>query len=176
MGSINPTGMNSTGQFVIGNEADSLVTPTTGQFSSQAYDVYSAGTAYSLTATPAALAFGTTSPTITIAVAGTYRIRTWMNLTYNGATLLASRTASAKLRRTNNTAADIANGSASISTAVTTVLTSSFTNSAPTIMLPEVLYTAQAGDVVSIFGSISVVPTLGSVDVTSAGIHAQRVA
>lgn len=142
-------------------------------FAPQAYDAYSAGTAYALTATPAALTFGTTQPSITITVAGTYRIRGRVVLQYNGATFAASRTVTLKLRRTNNTAADLTNGSTATITSVVTTLTGPFL----VITLPDVLYiTVNINDAVTIFADVGVVPTVGSLDATEASIHAQRVA
>lgn len=133
--------------------------------------VNAAGTAYSLTATPAALTFGTTSPTIVIDKAGTYLIVARVNLKYNGATFAASRTATLKLRRTNNTAADLTGGTTALATDIVT--TKTFTFSAG--MLPPIIYTtSQTTDSISIFGSLDVVPTAGSLDATEANIVVVR--
>jgi hypothetical protein len=78
--------------------------------------VYAAGTAYQLTASDAALDFGTTDPSLTLTKAGTYLLTARVRLDYNGATFSAVRTATLKLRRTNNTAADLSNGSAAAKT------------------------------------------------------------
>lgn len=130
-----------------------------------------AGTAYSLTATSAALDFGTTDPSITINRAGTYLILSRVNLKYNAATFAASRTATLKLRRTNNTATDLTNGSTSVATAIITTITALF----GVIILPPVLYnTTRTDDVVTIFGDVDVVPSAGSLDATEASIVAIR--
>lgn len=134
------------------------------------YTTYAAGTAYTLTATPAALDFGTTDPTITIAVAGTYLIQSGVGVNYNGATYTGTPSMAFKLRRTNNTAADLANGARSVALPVLT----SFTGG-DAFPLPGVVYTATAGDIVTIFGSVSALPSAGSVTVTSADIVAIRI-
>lgn len=133
--------------------------------------VYAAGTAYVLTATPTALDFGTTDPVLTINQAGTYIIRARV--------VVATPTTSGiptglgtlifKLRRTNNTAADLTNS------------TTTFAWSEPTasgfpvnqvITLPEVIYnTVETTDSLTIFGTND----SGTVDVTEASIVAIRI-
>jgi len=45
------------------------------------------------------------------------------------------------------------------------------------VTLPEIEYvTANSNDVLTIFGDVSAIPTLGSLDATEASIHAIRVA
>ena len=132
---------------------------------------YAAGTAYSLTATSAALDFGTTDPVVTIDKAGTYAIRGKVTLNYTGATFAASRTVTLKLRRTNNTAADLTNGTTTVLTAIVTTVTATFM----VVELPEVLYTtANTNDAITIFADVSVVPTAGSLQAASASIVASR--
>lgn len=157
---------------------DILTTDTTGKMEvwhaplgANRHSAYAAGTAYSLTATPAALDFGTTDPSITISTAGTYMIIAHAGLKYNGATFAANQTATLKLRRTNNTAADLT----SASRPVTLDIVTTFTGTAEIVQLPPVFYTATAGDVVTIFGSLSATPSVGSVDTDSAEIIAVRV-
>ncbi len=145
-------------------------TPYVIPITSNNLSVYAAGTAYSLTATPAALDFGTTDPTITLTQPGTYLILANCLLKYNGATFAASRTITLKLRRTNNTAADVTNGSAVIDTGVVTTLTSD-------LQYPAwwaIYTTPNANDIVTIFGDVSVVPTAGSLDTVAASIVAFR--
>lgn len=132
------------------------------------YSAVAAGTVYSLTNTAAALDFGTTDPSITISVAGRYRVQGRVNLKYNGATMVAARTVTLKLRRTNNTAADLTNGSTAVVTAVTTTLTGTFL----VIDFEADLYTATAGDIITIFGSVDTVPSAGSLDCSEAWIKA----
>lgn len=137
------------------------------------FETFAAGTAYSLTNAQAAVAFGTTSPSITITTPGTYRIKGRVNVKYNAATFAAVRTLTCKLRRTNNTAADLANSSTAVLTAVITLLTYTL----GVIQIPEVTYiTANSDDVLSIFGGLDTAPSAGSLDIVEANITALRVA
>lgn len=134
------------------------------------YPIYALGTAYSLTTTPALLDFGTTDPSITIGQTGTYLIYANVGIKYNGATYIAAQTATVKLRRTNNTAADLSNGSRAVELPVLTTFTGG-----DVFTLPPILYTATAGDIVQIFGSVSAAPSAGSVDADSAEIVVMRI-
>ena len=133
--------------------------------------VYAAGTAYSLTGTSAALDFGTTDPSIVLNKAGTYLLLGRVNLSYVAATFAASRTATLKLRRTNNTAGDLANGSM---TALTDIITT-LTYTMGVFNLPPVIYTtAVLTDAITIFGDVSVVPSAGSLNAVEASVMAIR--
>lgn len=143
---------------------------TDGSDKNYSLAIYAAGTAYQLTAVSTALAFGTTSPALTIDKAGTYLLTGRANIKYNGATFAASRTVDLKLRRTNNTAADITNTLITGATDVVTTKTFTF----GVLNTPQVLYTANAGDIISLFGDVSVIPTVGSLDVVEASIVALR--
>ena len=131
---------------------------------------YAAGTAYTLTNTPALVDFGTTDPTITFATAGTYLVQARVLLKYNYATFPSNETATLKLIRTNNTPADIANAT----TTATLRIITNYTDTVGVMQLPPVIYTANAGDVVSLYGSVSTVPATGSVDCTEASVVAIR--
>jgi hypothetical protein len=131
---------------------------------------YASGTAYTLTITPAQLAFGTTSPSITIQNAGTYTIRAGIGVKYVSATYAGAQTITLKLRRTNNTPADLTNGGRTVELPVLTTFTGG-----DVMTTPEIIYTATAGDIVQIFGSISATPSAGSVQTDSAEIVAVRV-
>lgn len=134
-------------------------------------EVYAAGTAYSLTNTAAALDFGTTDPSLVLNKAGTYLIFGRVNLKYNAATFAAVRTATLKLRRTNNTAADLTNGTMTAATQIITTLTYTM----GVFSLPPVIYTtAVLTDAITIFGNLDVVPTAGSLDAVEASIVAVR--
>lgn len=134
--------------------------------------VYGAGTAYQLTATAAKVDLGTTDPSLTITAAGTYLLLAQFRIDYTGATFAASRSVTMKLRRTNNTAADITNASTSLGTAVVTTFTGTFDTGV--IWIP-VYVTANANDVIEMWGSVSVVPTAGSLDVVNASIVALKI-
>lgn len=132
--------------------------------------VNAAGTAYSLTATPAALDFGTTDPSLTITAPGSYLLLARARLDYSGATFAAVRTATLKLRRTNNTAADLTNGSVAAKTDIITTLTYTMA----TISWWVVYTTANSDDAITIFGDVSVLPSAGSLDAMEASIVAIR--
>lgn len=133
--------------------------------------VHAAGTAYALTATSAKVDFGTTDPTITLSGTGTYLLRYRCTLDYNAATFSAVRTATMKLRRTNNTAADLTNSSSAVKTQIVTTITGSLMQ-----ISHEVEYTTSgAGDVIELWGVVDVVPTAGSLDVSIASIIAERI-
>lgn len=140
------------------------VTPTITNFTS-----YAVGTPYTLTATPAQLTFGTTSPGITINQAGTYLIRATAGVKYAAATYTGTPTITLKLRRTNNTAADLTNGSRAVELPVLTTFTGGDVMSPP-----EVIYTAASGDIIQFWGSVSATPSAGSVQTDSAEIIAIR--
>jgi hypothetical protein len=133
--------------------------------------VYAAGTTYSLTATDALLDFGTTDPSLTITSAGTWLLLARVRIDYNAATFAAVRTIILKLRRTNNTAADITNATTSAKTQIITALTYTMGS----YVIPPVIYTtANTTDIIQIWGSIDVVPTAGSIDAVGAEIVAIR--
>lgn len=133
--------------------------------------VYAAGTVYTLTATSAAVDFGTTDPTITLNAAGRYAIRGRVKVALNGATFAANQTLTVKLRRTNNTATDVANSSTTWIVPIVTTITDTLA----VIHLPEVIYTtALATDIVTIFADISVLPAAGSISIDEASIVAVR--
>lgn len=144
---------------------------TDGSDKNYSLAIYAAGTAYALTAVSAALDFGTTDPVLTVNKAGTYLLRARVNLKYNGATFAAGRTVTLKLRRTNNTAADLTNGSTTLVTAIVTTVTATYA----IVELPAILYTTtNTNDALTVYGDVSVVPTAGSLDAIEASIIAVR--
>jgi len=133
--------------------------------------VYASGTGYQLTNTPALLNFGTTDPSLTITQPGTYLLIARVVIDFNVATFAASQVVTLKLRRTNNTAADIANSSTSAPTGSATSSTENFGD----FILPPVIYTTRNyDDVIQIFGSIAAVPGSGSIDADEATLIAMR--
>lgn len=133
--------------------------------------VTAAGTAYVLTNTAAALDFGTTDPSLVINKAGTYLLLARFNLKYNGATFAAARTVTMKLRRTNNTPADLTGGTTVLTTDIITTKTFTFVAGG----LPAVIYTTtNVDDAITIFGDVNTVPTAGSLDAVEANIVAVR--
>lgn len=135
------------------------------------YSAYASGTVYTMTATPALVDFGTADPSITISTAGTYLIFSGGNLKYNGATYVGTQTATLKLRRTNNTAADLSNGTRTLTLRIITTIT----DDAGFLSNPPVIYTASAGDIIQLWGSVSATPSAGSVQVDSAEIVAVKI-
>lgn len=133
------------------------------------FTVYAVGTAYTLTGSSAALDFGTTDPVLTINQAGTYLIQGHVGILYSGATYVGAQTATLKFRRTNNTAADLANGSIATELPVLTTFTGG-----DSISMPSVIYTATSGDTVTIFGILSATPSAGSVQANACDITAIR--
>lgn len=132
---------------------------------------YAAGTAYALTNTAAALDFGTTDPAITLDAVGTYLVFGNVHLKLNGATTVAE-TVTLKMRRTNNTAADLGAGRTITPTAGTTV-----TGFLGVIPIPPVVYVAaHADDVITLFGNVSATLGAGTIDAISAEILAIRIA
>lgn len=124
-----------------------------------------AGTAYNLTSTYAKVALGTTSPTVTLPAAGTYAIFTNTKVDYTGLTTLSTGNINLKLRRTNNTPADIL-GSFSFPLGVVTLLSST----AADVDVRQFLYTtATSGDVVELWGQVTNTISLGNVQINANG-------
>jgi hypothetical protein len=168
LGGVTPT---AAGLAILYDEDAAAQRTTLGVVANTVYDAVGTGTVYTLTATPAAVAFGTTSPSITLTVAGVYRLKMRCNVKFNAATFAAAKNVICKLRRTNNTAADITNGSVTLIAGIITALTSSLGE-----MSIEVPYTtALTNDVITIFGSVESLPGAGSVDVVEASISAVRI-
>lgn len=133
---------------------------------------YGSGTAYTLTNAAAAVVFGTTSPTITISTAGIWLISGGATIDYVGATFAANQTIPVKLRRTNNTATDLASGSVTATAQIITALT--FTG--PSVNVPPVVYTtALATDIITLFANVSTLPGAGSITISNAWITALKV-
>jgi hypothetical protein len=132
---------------------------------------YGTGTAYSLTNTSAAIAMGTTNPVLVLSRPGRYNIKARVNLKYNGATFVASRTVTIKLRRTNNTPGDLTNGTVTLATAIITTITATFM----IVETQEVIYeTTNSNDSITIFADVNTVPSAGSLDVVEASIVAEQ--
>jgi len=134
--------------------------------------VYAAGTVYTLTATSALVDFGTTDPSIVINRAGKYIISARVQIRFAGATFAASQEVVTKLRRTNNTAADLTGSSTTVPTGIVTTQTGLLA----VIELPDVVYeTANITDIIKIFSSVAVAPSAGSVTITEASIIARPI-
>lgn len=117
-----------------------------------ALSFYGVGGSQVVTATPSQAL----SSTVTLAD-GTYLLMATARYDYVGATFAANQTVNTKLRRTNNTAADIPDAVAEFETSVITTQS----NTAMIVTLPPVTYAATAGDIIDVFSSIDVVPSVG---------------
>lgn len=130
-----------------------------------------AGTAYTLTNTNAKVTFGTTSPGITFTAPGTYLISGYVLVQFVAATFAAGRVFTALIRRTNNTAANIASSGATFTIPVVTTVT----HTMALIHLPPLIYvTANSNDVLEIWADVSTVPSAGSLQISAANLQAIR--
>lgn len=137
----------------------------------KSFPIVAAGTAYTLTASYAALAFGTTNPSITLAEPGTYLICATMQTDFIGATYAAvGQSIDYKLSRTNNTPADLSGGGPfGAPIPVMTALTAG----GPSIAIASVIYTTKnSNDAITIKGLVTATPSAGSVACSSATISA----
>jgi hypothetical protein len=128
------------------------------------------GTAYTLTGTAAAVNLGTDDPVVTLGAAGTYLLLATAQIEYAGATV-AAETLALKLRRTNNTAADVSASPVTIDLPAATTLTHTY----GVVALPPVLYTTENDDdAVTIFANLSALLGAGTVTISDANIVAVR--
>ena len=105
---------------------------------------------------------------VTLATAGSYLIFASVRLDFNVATFNSPESATLKLRETANGPADLANAVRVLNTGSPTAESETFFAGE----IPPVIYAAQAGDVIQIFGSLSDTPYTGSVDAIEASILA----
>ncbi len=131
--------------------------------------VTGAGTVYTLTATnTATVTFGTTSPTITLDKAGTWLLKCTTKISGDGSFVFSTNPTNvqARMRRTNNTAANIGK---SMSWTIPGVGTSgAFFQGADIVVFTwHELYAATAGDIVVLSANISSLPDTGSATVSS---------
>lgn len=158
-----PVGLSS--QYIKG---DGTLGDLSALLSSSVTAAYGSGTGYTVTTTPALTTFSVTNPTVTLPTTGNYVLIPNVSLQYIAATFLTSRTVTLKLRKTSGTAADVSNSVATVLTQLVTLL--SFTVASP--QMPPVGFSGTAGDIISIFASIDVAPTAGTIQVVAASILA----
>ena len=95
---------------------------------------------------------------------GTYLIFGQVNLAYTGATVVAE-TATIKVRRTNNTAADL-----SAVVVLDLPVATTLTNTYGVFQIPPFVYTTAAtDDAVTLFGNVSAGLSAGTIDATAIG-------
>jgi hypothetical protein len=136
------------------------------------YSVYAAGAAPALAAESALLKFGTTSPSLRIKNPGTYLIQANVGLKYSGAIFEANQVATVKLRKRNETLADLPNSTRKVTL---DVVRSAKTASIGVFALPPVIYTAASNDVIEAWGELSAAPGAGKIEAESAEIIAVRI-
>lgn len=132
---------------------------------------YGTGTAYSLTNTQAAINLGTTDPAIIVDQPGTYLVQGQFHVARNGATVVAE-TATLKVRRTNNTPADV-----SVLPVFDLPASTTLTDTLGFVNIPAFLYTTvNSDDALSLFGAVSAALGAGTIDITAIGTYllAQR--
>jgi hypothetical protein len=117
------------------------------------------------------LDFGTTDPELVITSAGTWLIHYYCRVDYTGTTYVGNETVTIKLRRTNNTAADLTNSTREALLQIVTTLDGTATVLSGTI--PYV--TTNADDNIQMWGSVTALPAAGSVDAVEAAIVAERI-
>lgn len=109
---------------------------------------------------------------ITITQPGRYMLRCVMKVNLSGATFAANETLTFKLRRTNNTAADLANSTETWILPITTI--ESFTLGL--LVLPEVIYdTLNSNDVIQIQAGLTTAPSAGQAQVVTVNLIAIRI-
>jgi hypothetical protein len=125
---------------------------------------YGTGTAYSLTNAAAAIDLGTTDPAIVLDEAGTYLILGQAHLARAGATVVAE-TATIKVRRTNNTAADV-----SVLPVIDLPASTTLTDTLGIFAIPPFIYTtANDDDALALFGQVSATLSAGTINATAIG-------
>lgn len=128
-----------------------------------------AGTAYTMTGSLANVAFGTTSPSVTLVATGTYLIGYSAQSSLVGATYAAIQQVNFLMNRQNNTPATIAGTSFSSNLPVVTTVT----DSGPSVSCAGILYTtANTTDIIGLQADVSATPAAGSVTCSAATITA----
>ncbi len=133
---------------------------------------FAVGSAYSVTNSSAAVTFGTTNPVIRLTTAGTYLLFVPITVQFNGATFGSNATVTLKIRRTNNTAADVSNSTTTFGTGVVTTASGVLTRA----QLPLVGYTtSNTDDLLTVYADVSAGPSAGSLQITSCSVLALKV-
>lgn len=130
------------------------------------------GTGHTIDDTSGIVTIGATAVTLAITTPGTYLLSARARVDYWGATFADHELVTLKLRRTNNTAADVTNATAGLLTDTTTL--ADFT--AGIVQLPIVKYaTLLADDSISLQVDVHVLPSAGEIRVLQAEIVALRI-
>lgn len=180
-GNISTVGGNTVAlpQFSVVAGANVSVSATNGTLftviglpiTSQTAAAYASGTPYNLNTTYQKIDFGTTDALITLPASGTWQIQAKIKIEYVGLTTLALTPCNFKLRRTNNTAADITNTPTVFNIPILTLLTQTGGDAD----LPTIFYTGAAGDILEIWGQLGTAISLGNARIGEACITAVRI-
>lgn len=112
-----------------------------------------------------------TAPSIVIVEAGDYVLRA--RIKANGAAVtLTTQVLTVKLRCVNNTVGDVTNSERTFEFIPSTTITGTLAD----ITLPDVIYTATAGDNIEIWGSVSANTGAGEINCIEADLFALKVA
>ncbi len=130
------------------------------------------GTAYTVTGTSALVDMGTADPSLTLDQTGQWMLFPSCNARYVGATFAANQTIAIKLRRTNNTAADVSGATHTRDLDIVTTRT----GPAGQLQIPPVFYTtSNTNDVIQLWAGLSATPSAGSVQINEAKISAIKI-
>ncbi len=129
--------------------------------------VYGAGTAYTVTASQAAIDLGTTDPNLTLTTAGVWLVRYRVQWDWASATAAAEKTLTLKLVRRNNTPATL-----DTQTYTLPILSSATNATAGTDTVDFVYTTANSDDQLGLDVQLSATPDAGSLQVVKARIVA----
>lgn len=131
------------------------------------YNISAEGTGgvYDLTAASALLAFPTTSPSLVVVKPGTYFYMGSGAYEYIGATFAANQDAYFRLRRTNNTPAQIDSRAYKLDTPTLK------TETVSTVLLHGFYTTVNSNDILELWGDLTVVPGAGNVRVRAAKLN-----
>lgn len=163
--SISPTGAQN-----LSANRTFTITATGSNPGATTFEGIGTGTTYNLTTTSAKVDFGTTDPSITLTSPGTYMIVTNVKLDYAGLTTLGASTSTLKVRRTNNTATDLA------TTGFTTPILTLLTATAGDCDIRTFIYTtSNSNDVLEVWGNRGANVTVGNVVVSEASIIAIKI-
>jgi hypothetical protein len=133
------------------------------------------GSNYVMTETSTEITHDTTNSAVTLAQAGTYKLSGMMVTFYNGAQFQGGDVVTIKLRRTNNTPADLVNSQVVVSALIGS--TQSAFDGGRQVSLPHVVYTTEnTDDRIALFVAVNDAPGQGTLEVNQDHIFAERLA
>lgn len=151
---LNYTGNTNTGNNIVsGAQVSPGGTEPSGMSTVSSYHL--AGS-QALTLTPSQLL----TASITLPSTGTYLLLATARIDYVAATTLTQDTVALKLRRTNNTPADIANAVVNVESDIV----SNKTETLSIATIAPVTYAGTVGDIVQVFGATSALPYAGNLE------------